>query len=99
MQSNLILEGKVEFSTVDYRDRHYANYYIERSPATGPGWYIFGRNPEWYGGRLVRLCGRPAVKARRHPHYNCRVRRGWLRKKDALSVLAQLPSQLSAGLK
>jgi hypothetical protein len=96
-QSNLILEGTVEFSTIDYRDRVFSNFYIGQSPGTGPGWYIFGRNPE-YGGRLVRLCGRPSVKARRHPHYNCQVRRGWLKKRDALAVLTSLPAELPGRL-
>lgn len=60
----------------DYKGRMFAEFYVSRSAQDGPGWYVFGRNPE-YGGHLVMLCGRPAVAPRKHPKYNGPVRRGW----------------------
>lgn len=71
-----------EFSRSDYRGRSYADFYPRRSPASGPGWYVFGRSPE-YGNTLIRLCARPAAKPRAHPRYNVMVRRGWRTRRAA----------------
>jgi len=84
-----------EFSNVDCRGRVFSNFYARKDHHTGPGWYIFGRNPE-YGGRLIALCARPRVKARRYPYYNCAVRRGWHTKREAQSIADQLNQALSS---
>lgn len=78
------------FSRVDYRGRVYDNYHVRRDPTLGPGWYIFGRSPDYQG--ILTLVARPDVKPRKHPHYSGQVRRGWLRKKDAESALKLLPA-------
>ena len=72
----------MESRTTDYKGRKFAEFYPARSSSDGPGWYVFGRNPE-YDGRLICLCGRPAVAPRKHPHYNGPVRRGWFTKREA----------------
>jgi hypothetical protein len=63
--------------TIDYIGRRYSNFYVDKSPQDGPGWYVFGRYADAYGGKLIKLCGRPDIAPRAHPHYNVRVRRGW----------------------
>ncbi len=69
-----------ELENVDYKGRVFTeNVTVERSPATGPGWYIFARDKNG----TCMLVARPSVPARKHPHYNIAVRRGWLRKCDA----------------
>jgi len=87
-------DSRFEFSCRDYRNRVFSGFYLARAPTRGPGWYIWGRNPE-YGGRLVRLCGWPDVRPRKHPHYNIRVRRGWLRRSEAQQVLDHVLAQIS----
>jgi hypothetical protein len=79
----------VVIKTVDYKDRKYDRFYVARDPGFGPGWYVFGRNPE-YGDHLVMNCARPDVKPRSHPHYNQRVQRGWLYKRDAQAIADQM---------
>lgn len=78
---------RFEFHSIDYKGRAFSGFYAARSPQDGPGWYVFGRNPG-YGGSLVMLCARPAVAPRKHPHYNCKVRRGFRTRREA-SGLAQ----------
>jgi hypothetical protein len=75
--------------TVDYRGRVFDRFYPARSPSDGPGWYVYGRNPE-YGDNLVMLCARPDVKHRRHPHYNVQIRRGFHTRREAQQVADQL---------
>lgn len=82
----------VEWSSVDWKGRVFTDYYVDRAPGSGPGWYIWGQNAE-YDGRLRFLCGRPAVKARRLKHWNGRVRRGWATKKEAERVLAEITTR------
>ena len=71
-----------EYSRRDYRGRLYSDFYPRRAPSSGPGWFVFGRSPE-YGNTLIRLCARPAVEPRAHPHYNVMVRRGWRTRRAA----------------
>lgn len=66
----------MESQITDYKGRSYSRFYPAKDAKTGPGWYVFGRNPE-YGDTLIMLCGRPAVAPRHHPHYNGKIRRGW----------------------
>lgn len=80
---------KFLFVTTDGRGRQFDQFYVAKSDADGPGYYIFGRNPE-YGGRLIMLCGRPDVAPRKHPHYNCKVRRGWKTRREAIAALAAI---------
>lgn len=84
-----------EYSLVDYKGRSYADFYVRRAPASGPGWYVFGRNPE-YGNTLIRLCARPAVKPRAHRHYNVSVRRGWRTRREAQAAADLLNLQFPA---
>lgn len=84
---------KVELT--DYRGRHYRDFHARRSASDGPGWYVFGRNPHHYGGNLVMLVARPEVEARKHPHYNVRVRRGFRTMREAREVAAILRAQHS----
>jgi hypothetical protein len=80
------------FDPVNYSGHVFSGYFVRRDPASGPGFYVYGRNSEKYGtrpdglGAYVKLCARPAVRPRRHPHYNAAVQRGWKRKRDAQAV-------------
>ena len=75
----------VVVTTVDYAGRSYDRFCVRRSPQDGPGWYVFGRNPE-YNDSLVHLCARPNLPIRRHPHYSCKVARGWHLRSEAQAV-------------
>jgi hypothetical protein len=85
------------FDNTNYSGHDFRNFFVSRDHS-GPGWYIFGRNSEKYGtlpngrGAYVKLCARPDVKPRRHPHYNGKVRRGWRLKRDAQAVADRLNS-------
>jgi hypothetical protein len=85
-----------ELETVNYSGHTFADFYPRRDPATGPGWYVFGRNTVKYGvladgtGAYVMLCARPAVTARKHRYYNCDVRRGWYTKREAQQIVDSL---------
>lgn len=74
--------NSIEVETVNYSGHLFSDFYAYKSPQTGPGWYIMGRNSEKYGtlpngkGAYVMLCARPDLKARAHPHYNGQIRRG-----------------------
>lgn len=81
----------------DYAGRHYDRFFVSRDHV-GPGWYIFGRNPE-YGNHLICLVARPNVPPRKHSHYNVRVRRGFRLKRDAESVAAYLNTRFPNGTK
>lgn len=72
----------IEIDLVDHKQRRFdTEFFVDTEPSKGPGWYIFGRSAEG----VIKLVGRPKVPARRHPHYNIAVRRGWLRKGAALA--------------
>lgn len=79
----------IVLNTRDYRGRDFADFYAARSPATGPGFYVYGRNGYHYGG-VIMLCARPDVPARGHCHYNGRVRRGWRTLREARAVASAL---------
>lgn len=70
----------------DYRGRVYDRFHVRRDCSIYPGWFIFGRNPE-YGDRLIKLCARPNRPARRYPKRNGLVYVGWRRKRDAMQAL------------
>lgn len=79
------MTNTIEIENVDYKDRVFSdNITAEREPSTGPGWYIFARNSEEC---ICKLIARPNVSARKHPHYNIRIRRGWLTKKEAEALI------------
>jgi hypothetical protein len=84
-----------EVELVDYKGRVYRQFHARRDPSHGPGWYVFGRN-EGYGDRLVMCCARPAVKARRHPHYNGLVRRGWRTMREARAIAEDMNRRYGA---
>lgn len=70
----------IEIELVDHKQRRFdTEFFVDNAPATGPGWYIFGRSAEG----VIKLVGRPKVPARRNPRYNIAVRRGWLQKRAA----------------
>ena len=84
---------------MDYKGRQYREFEAKRDPGRGPGWYVFGRcirgvGTDCYGGGVVMNCARPATKARRHPHYNGQVTRGWWRKRDAEVVARAMSAEL-----
>lgn len=90
------MEGII-FQPVNYSGHAFTEgLHARRDPGTGPGFYVFGRNAEKYGrkpdgsGAYVAMVARPAVKPRRHPHYNCAVRRGWRTKREAEAVARRL---------
>ncbi len=73
--------------TSDYRGRTYHHFHVRRDPGSAPGWFVFGRGSNGeYGGHLISLCARPDVPWRRHPHYNVKVRRGWLTRREAQRI-------------
>lgn len=85
-----------EYSIIDYRHRAYDRFYPRRSPSSGPGWCVFGRNRQ-YGDSLIRLCARPRVVPRAHPHYNVMVRRGWPTQRAAHAVAQWLNARYPTG--
>lgn len=88
MDNRTLIPGVV-VSTQDYRGRTFDRFEVRRDPGHAPGWFIFGRNPQ-YGDRLVMLVARPDVAPRRTQGYNGAVRRGWHTKRAALLVVALL---------
>ena len=75
----------------DYKGRVFdTDFRVHRDPAHGPGWYVFGR---CVTDGVIKVVARPNVKLRRHPHYNCKVRRGWLTKKEAQAIAKTLTTQ------
>lgn len=82
----------VLIETRNYSGHLFGDFHARRDGATGPGWYVYGRNSEKYGtrpdgsGAYVMLCARPDVPPRRHPHYNAPVQRGWRTKAEAQMV-------------
>lgn len=73
---------------VDYKGREFdTDFHVGRDPAHGPGWYVFGRCSI---DGVIKVVARPNVKLRRHPHYNCKVRRGWQTKTMAQAVANSL---------
>lgn len=70
----------------DYRGRLYDRFYVRRDVSIYPGWFIFGRNPE-YGDRLIKLCGRPHEPKRRYRKRTCLVYVGWRYKREAAAAL------------
>jgi hypothetical protein len=84
--------GGVIVLTVDYKGRKYSDFFAARELAFGPGWYVFGR-ADAYGGIVCR-CARPRVK----PHYNGRVTRGWITKREAARVASILNGRVPAAL-
>ena len=90
-----------DVEVTDYKGRVYRGFHARRDPGTGPGWYVFGRclpgvGQDCYGGHVVMLCARPSVPARRHPHYNCQVRRGFRTKAEADAAAAECNRQYPA---
>lgn len=75
----------VEIEVVDYKGRVYDRFYVDKDPARGPGWFVFGMNPE-YGDRLRMNCARPVGPRRKYKYYNGRVHRGWRLKREAQEI-------------
>jgi len=92
----------IDLVTANYDGHRFDDFYVSRDTSSAPGWFVFGRNAEKYGrradgkGAYVMLCGRPDVPARRHPHYNGPVRRGWHRKCEAQAVADYLNAAAQA---
>lgn len=93
--------GEIECGFVGYSGHKFTeDLHVRRDSGHAPGWFIFGRNSEKYGkkpdgkGAYVSLVARPAVKARRHPHYNVQVRRGWRTRREALAALATVQAAI-----
>lgn len=64
-------------------------YFVAEHFGIDPGWFVFGRNPE-YGGRLVQVVARPDVPERAYLYWNGKRRRGWWLKREAQAVADQL---------
>jgi hypothetical protein len=85
-----------EFHNVNYDGYRFTDFFVRKAPEIGPGFYIYGRNKKKYGtkangdGFYTMLCVRPHVKARKHPHYNCAIRRGFSRKWIAQEIADSL---------
>lgn len=78
---------------IDHKGRRYLapTYHARRDPGYGPGWYVFGRSFDEYApAGIVMRCAQPDVKLRAHPHYNCKVQRGWLTLREAQAVAAMM---------
>lgn len=75
---------------VDYAGRVFDRFYPRKDSSTGPGWYVFGRNPDY--GTLIKLCARPNVKPRWQANYSGPVREGWHTKREAEAIAKQLNS-------
>lgn len=93
----------VRVETASYDGHEFReDFHARQDWATGPGWYVFARNGEKYGrsadgrGSYVKLVARPAVKPRRHPHYSCKVERGFRTKAQAEAVATCLALNFSA---
>jgi hypothetical protein len=81
----MCIEGAV-IETVDYKGRAYKDFYPLRN-MFGPGWYVAGRNYDWYGGHLVHpYCGMPDRKPRLWRNYNTRSVNGWKTKREAQGI-------------
>lgn len=76
-------------SLTGFRGGHFTEHTARRDSSYGPGWYVFGRNPA-YNGRYVMRTAQPDVPARKHPHYNGRVKRGWRTLREALAVAREM---------
>lgn len=74
----------------DYRGRSYADFHARRDHGSAPGWFVFGRNHEWYGGHLVTVCARPDNKPRHRPNWNGKLAAGWRTKREAQAVADML---------
>ena len=79
----------VEVKTTDHLGRVFSDFFVAKASDKGPGWYVYGRNAG-YGGKLITLVARPDVAARKHPHYNGPVRRGWRTKAEAQAIANKL---------
>lgn len=88
----------IVFEPTDWRDWSYTDeLMVRQDSATGPGWFIIGRNAERFGGRHTKLVAWPDRPLRKHPHYSGKVRFGWPRKRDAEAVAVVLRERIQAG--
>lgn len=84
------------FSNEGYDGTKFHDFFVAKD-ATGPGWFIFGRDKTKYGihhsgpnagkGTYVKLCGYVCERGARN--YNGKVRHGWPRKRDAQAWIDQ----------
>lgn len=87
----VIDERPIEVTTRGFRGGHFTCFYAATAHGTAPGWFVWGSNPA-YSGLYKMIVARPALKPRRVPGWNGRVRRGWVTKQDAKRV-AQILNQ------
>jgi hypothetical protein len=76
----------------DYAGRVYGEFFVQRAPERGPGWFIYGR-AQRVSASVVTLVARPNVPLRRTRHYNGLAMMGWRTKRDALAAIAELPAR------
>lgn len=93
-KKNPIESGSIEYDFgPDYKGRRFgAPFKVYREPSQAPGWFVFGTSPEG----VIRIVARPAVEARKHPHYNIRVRRGFSKKSEADQIAKELNARTVA---
>lgn len=88
----------MEYILIDYKGRVYREFFVSKDPGLAPGWFVYGRCRNEYGPNgIIFLVGRPAVKPRKHPHYNVKIRRGWHSKREAQAYADQLNRQYPLG--
>lgn len=74
----------------NHRGVEFREFFPTRSTTHGPGWFVFGRNRDWYGGNYTMLCARPLLPLRRYKNLNCKTSRGWRTKREAQAVADDL---------
>lgn len=63
-----------------------AELWVARDPGR-KGWFVWGRNPDRYGGHYVKVIAWPGQQ---NPH---KLKRGWARKADAEQALGVIIRQ------
>ena len=92
------MRNAIAVNFTDGKGREYRNnLFVDRSPAHGPGWYIFGRClTDYLPAGITMLVARPDVAPRKYSLWNGRVRRGWRTKREAAAALAYVEAQAHA---
>ncbi len=88
--------GKHASSTIlidlgpDYGGRMFSGpFYVSEDYGVNPGWFVFGRNPE-YNGRLRKVVAYLDVPLRTYKHWNGPRQHGWRLKREAQVVADML---------
>lgn len=74
----------VAIETTDYKGRRFDRFEVRRDNIA-PGWFVFGRNPE-YGDTLIKMVAWIDEPKKRYRGRNCKTVRGWRTKREAQSI-------------